>query len=68
MSKFGPKVRCKRCRDAIQSKHRHDFVTCKCGAISIDGGGDYTKMSVPPDDPNCYEYVNKRVRKGGIDA
>ena len=32
---------CKKCKDEIESKYRHDFVTCKCGAISIDGGKEY---------------------------
>lgn len=41
----GQKVQCNKCKDIIQSKHRHDFVTCKCGAIAIDGGSDYTKLS-----------------------
>jgi hypothetical protein len=27
----------------IISKHRHDFVTCTCGAISVDGGQDYLR-------------------------
>src|SRR5574337_866627 len=36
----GPKVRCKKCDDVIQSMHRHDFRWCKCGAIAIDGGSD----------------------------
>ena len=31
------------CGDEIESKHRHDFVTCKCGACSVDGGHDYLR-------------------------
>jgi hypothetical protein len=27
----------------IISKHRHDFVTCTCGAISVDGGQAYLR-------------------------
>lgn len=37
------KVRCRKCGDVIESKHVHDFVTCRCGAVSIDGGHDYLK-------------------------
>ncbi len=37
------KVRCKKCGEIIESKNRHDFVTCKCGAVSVDGGHDYLK-------------------------
>ena len=39
------KIRCKKCGDIIESKHRHDFVTCKCVAVSVDGGQDYLKRS-----------------------
>ena len=37
------KAQCKKCDDIIESKHRHDFVWCKCGAIAVDGGKDYLK-------------------------
>jgi ribosomal protein S27AE len=36
-------ARCKKCGDVIESKHRHDFVSCKCGAIAVDGGTDYIR-------------------------
>lgn len=36
-------VSCNGCGDFIFSKHRHDFVTCTCGAISVDGGQDYLR-------------------------
>lgn len=38
-------AKCKKCGDVIESKHVHDFVTCKCGAISVDGGHFYLKRS-----------------------
>jgi hypothetical protein len=31
------------CFDIIESKHRHDYVTCSCGEISVDGGKDYLR-------------------------
>ena len=34
---------CLGCGDFIVSKHRHDFVTCTCGAISVDGGQEYLR-------------------------
>lgn len=34
------KAKCKLCNDIIESFHRYDFVTCKCGEISVDGGQD----------------------------
>lgn len=36
-------IRCKLCGDVIESKHVHDFVTCSCGACSVDGGHDYLR-------------------------
>jgi len=36
-------IRCNICGDEIESTIRHDFVTCKCGACSVDGGHDYLK-------------------------
>ena len=34
---------CNGCGDFIVSKHRHDFVSCTCGAISVDGGQAYLR-------------------------
>ena len=42
-------ARCKWCDVEIESKHRHDFVTCSCGRLSVDGGHDYLKRSGKPD-------------------
>jgi hypothetical protein len=36
-------VRCKRCEDTPFSTHRHDFKSCKCGAVSVDGGQAYLR-------------------------
>jgi len=35
------RAKCKKCGDIITSDHRHDFKSCKCGAISVDGGSWY---------------------------
>ena len=34
---------CKSCLQIIESRHCHDFVTCRCGEISVDGGRDYLR-------------------------
>lgn len=39
------RCQCKQCGDIIQSWHRYDFVSCKCGAISTDGGTSYIRRS-----------------------
>lgn len=36
-------ARCRKCGDEIVSKHVHDFVTCLCGTISVDGGDHYLR-------------------------
>jgi hypothetical protein len=36
-------AQCAKCGDIIESKHRHDFVSCSCGAIFVDGGLDYIR-------------------------
>lgn len=36
-------VICNKCDEFIVSKHRHDFVTCKCGNVSVDGGQAYLR-------------------------
>ena len=35
--------RCKKCNDIIQSNSRHDFKSCQCGAVAVDGGLDYLR-------------------------
>ena len=58
------KVRCKKCNEVIESKHRHDFKSCKCGAIFIDGGTDYQRygwvrdQSKLKDRPPAEEYID----------
>ena len=37
------RCKCRQCDDIIESKHRHDFVKCKCGAIFTDGGKSYMR-------------------------
>ena len=36
-------ARCRKCGDVIESKYRHDFQACKCGAIFVDGGHVYLR-------------------------
>lgn len=37
------RARCLDCGDVVESKHRHDFVGCSCGAMFLDGGLDYVR-------------------------
>ena len=44
-------AKCRNCKDIIESKHRHDFVTCSCfnnkgeytTGLFIDGGLEYSR-------------------------
>lgn len=50
-------VKCLVCGDIIESKHRHDYVTCGCGNVSVDGGTDYLKRSFKVD--NTWEDLSE---------
>lgn len=39
------RAKCALCEDIIESFHQHDYVPCKCGEISIDGGKTSFKAS-----------------------
>ena len=41
---MGTKVKCLKCNDIIESKHRHDFVWCSCGSCAVDGGDEYLRI------------------------
>ncbi|MCR4708200.1 MAG: hypothetical protein K5746_09690 [Clostridiales bacterium] len=36
-------IRCNHCGDVIESAYRHDFRSCSCGCVSVDGGHDYLR-------------------------
>lgn len=37
------RAQCVKCGNIIESRHRHDFVSCSCGTIFLDGGLDYIR-------------------------
>lgn len=41
-------ARCRKCDTIIESKTVHDFVSCECGAIFVDGGLDYLRAGGDP--------------------
>lgn len=43
-------ARCRKCDTVVESKTRHDFVPCTCGAIFVDGGLDYVRAGGSPED------------------
>lgn len=36
---------CEACNTFIRSRNKHDYVTCRCGKNSVDGGSHYQKIS-----------------------
>lgn len=36
-------AKCLLCGDVVESRHRHDFRSCSCGAMSVDGGKSYSR-------------------------
>lgn len=43
-------ARCFKCGDEIESTHVHDFKSCSCGAIAVDGGREYIRRLGQPED------------------
>lgn len=39
------RAKCRLCQEIIESLHRHDYVSCACGEISVDGGLDYLRAA-----------------------
>lgn len=37
------KAQCLKCMQIIESVHRHDFTSCTCGNIAVDGGKEYIR-------------------------
>ncbi len=58
-------IRCKHCGDTIESVNVHDYVTCSCGACSVDGGHVYLRRSYKTSPEADYidlsEYVDINI-------
>lgn len=48
-------AQCRLCKDILVSESVHDFKTCKCGEISVDGGTDYIRRAYTTDFMNIIE-------------
>ncbi len=65
--------KCNKCDDVITSYHIHDYVTCKCGAIAVDGGTEYlkrtgeisdlTELSIDTSSP--FKIIRDNYHRGG---
>ena len=54
-------VKCLKCGDIIESVHRHDFVTCSCGNVSVDGGKDYLRRCFQDEDSYIEMFETEEV-------
>ena len=36
-------IRCPQCGDTVFSRAQHDFRTCSCGSVFMDGGLEYSR-------------------------
>ena len=39
------KIKCLKCGDIVESNSVHEMNWCKCGAVAVDGGNDYMKIT-----------------------
>lgn len=46
-------AKCLKCGDYVRSNNRHDFKSCSCGNVTVDGGSWYVRRSVK--DMSMYE-------------
>ena len=44
------RIRCAKCGDLLHSKHVHDWVSCSCKAVYVDGGDRYCHLGGHPED------------------
>lgn len=64
------KAKCNHCGDIIESKHRHDYVSCSCKRIAVDGGLDYAKraFTIPSDytEMSIYQAEEEPIDKTNL--
>jgi hypothetical protein len=44
------RIQCTKCGDIIESTYRHDFKSCSCKSVYVDGGHDYLRRLGEPED------------------
>lgn len=51
------RIKCRGCKDVIESMHRHDYVVCSCKSVAVDGGVAHARRVVMGD----FGYDDKSV-------
>lgn len=52
---------CHKCRDLLYSRFTHDYRTCECGNVMIDGGRDYTRCG--GEEANTFTLLRIQIPK-----
>ena len=60
-------VECNKCGEYIYSSHRHDYKTCKCGNIAVDGGTSYLRRVGAGISDNSYTDKSMKMQEECID-
>ena len=58
-------IRCNHCGDLIVSNYTHDFKTCSCGRVSVDGGHDYLRRCGQRSDYTELSVLEATAEKNG---
>lgn len=56
-------IQCPKCGDIVFSRARHDFRSCSCHEIAVDGNGDYTKICFAIVKPKTFELKIKQTKQ-----
>lgn len=54
-------IKCLECLDKVYSYYTHDFVSCTCGSIFVDGGLDYLRFGTTTG--KKWKYCSKSIYK-----
>ena len=57
------KIKCLLCNNIIESKRRHNLLSCKCDNFYIDGGQDFSKILIIFDDGTEILATDKKKYK-----
>ncbi|MFA5759792.1 MAG: hypothetical protein WC942_10620 [Clostridia bacterium] len=57
------KAQCLKCNSIIESTYRHDFKSCKCGNLFVDGGLDYMRRGCRRGDSSYKDLSKFKKRK-----
>ena len=44
-------IECPACHETLYSRARHDYRTCSCGEVAVDGGFDYIRVAFKKQEP-----------------